>query len=107
VVWIYGLWGFFFLAYFLFRGYTAKTQHIHHYVLSMIMVSFICYQSKFLAIVQGIFNGIMTEGSTRWGVDPIWDYYIDTNGHWITSPHDKETQKQVRALKQSHVRDLN
>jgi hypothetical protein len=83
VLWIYVLWAVLFGGWFLFKTYTSRNMHIHHYVIGAAIVSFTCYQSKFLSIVHAVFNGILTEGSTRWGVDPIWDYYVDTDGNWI------------------------
>ena len=47
--------------------------HIHHYVLGMIMITFSCYQNTFVTILHAIFNGIMIEGGSRWGYDPIWE----------------------------------
>jgi hypothetical protein len=71
---IYLFWGIGLLLYFLYMGRNAKDTHIHHYVLAMIVLSFLGYQSKFLTIAHGIFTGIMIEGGSRWGYDPIWTY---------------------------------
>ena len=85
-LWIYAIWAVLLLGFITFKKYTSKDMHVHHYVLTGFIITFIGYQSDFLAIVHGVVNGIMTEGVSRWGVDPIWDYFVDTNGHWINSP---------------------
>lgn len=36
-------------------------------------MSFICYQSIFVTVVHGYFNGMMIEGGARWGYDPVWE----------------------------------
>jgi len=36
-------------------------------------MSFICYQSIFVTVVQAYFNGMMIEGGARWGFDPVWE----------------------------------
>ena len=54
-------------------------MHIHHYVLSLIVLSFLGYQSVFLTVVHGAFNGIFIEGASHWGLDPIWIYPSDTS----------------------------
>lgn len=104
---MYGIWGTLFFSWFFFKSYTSANMHIHHYVLSMIVVSFIGYQSKFLSLIQAVFSGIMTEGTSRWGVDPIWDYYIDTNGHYYDTPKDLRTKRMARELRQAKMREVN
>ena len=61
-------------SFFYIMGKNATDTHIHHYVLAMIVLSFTCYQSLFVTLVHGVFNGIMIEGGSRWGYDPIWTY---------------------------------
>mmetsp|Transcript_5615 Transcript_5615/g.9675 ORF Transcript_5615/g.9675 Transcript_5615/m.9675 type:complete len:123 (-) Transcript_5615:158-526(-) len=78
VLWLYGIWTVLLGAYIGFRSYTAKDIHIHHYTLMMILISYTCFQSKFLTITQGVFHGIMMEGVSRWGVDPVWTYPTDS-----------------------------
>lgn len=68
--WFYIGYGVCLVSYFLIRG--IGTAHIHHYVIAMIVISIIGYQTPFLTIIQGIFSGVMIEGSSRWGLDPIW-----------------------------------
>lgn len=105
--WFYVIWTSLVGGFIMFKAYTSRNMHLHHYSLTMIIVSFVCYQSKFLAIAQGVFNGIMTEGTSRWGVDPIWDYFVDTNGHWIKTPKDSMKEHQVVLLKQSAMRKMH
>ena len=61
-------------SFFYIMGRNATDTHIHHYVVAMIVLSFTCYQSPFITIVHGVFNGIMIEGGSKWAYDPIWTY---------------------------------
>lgn len=70
----YLLWGVALGSFFYLMGKNATDTHIHHYVLAMIVLSFTCYQTPFVTLVHGVFNGIMIEGGSRWGYDPIWTY---------------------------------
>jgi len=36
-------------------------------------MSLICYQSVFLSMIHGFFNGMFIEGGARWGFDAIWE----------------------------------
>ena len=51
-----------------------KTHHIHvhHYTIGMVLVVLIGYQSIPAALMMGFCNGMMIEGGSRWGYDPIW-----------------------------------
>jgi uncharacterized membrane protein YfcA len=51
-----------------------KTHHIHvhHYTIGMVLVVLIGYQSIPAALIMGFCNGMMIEGGSRWGYDPIW-----------------------------------
>jgi len=60
--------------YFWYRGRDAIDVHIHHYVVGFIAVLLISYQSVFFTFVSAIFSGVMIEGASRWGYDPIWTY---------------------------------
>jgi hypothetical protein len=46
--------------------------HVHHYTIGMIVIALIGYQSLLAAFVQAFCNGMMIEGGSRWGYDPIW-----------------------------------
>lgn len=70
----YLAWGVALGGFFYYKSKNATDTHIHHYVLAMIVLSFTCYQSQFISLVHGVFNGIMIEGGSRWGYDPIWTY---------------------------------
>jgi len=72
----YIIWAITIALYFYYRGRGAIDTHIHHYVVAGIAVSFICYQNIFLTLVHGIFCGVLIEGGTRWGYDPIWVYQV-------------------------------
>lgn len=68
----YLIWGVVLAVFMFVKSKRSSDTHIHHYVVAMIVLSFTCYQQIFITIVQGVFNGIMIEGASRWGYDPIW-----------------------------------
>lgn len=51
-----------------------KTHHIHvhHYTIGMVLIVLVGYQSVPAALIMGFCNGMMIEGGSRWGYDPIW-----------------------------------
>ena len=51
-------------------GYTL---HVHHWFLGAFMQVFMCYQNGWISAIQAIFAGIMTEGASRWGYDPLFN----------------------------------
>lgn len=51
----------------------TRELHIHHYVLGMFVITFTCYQNGFVTVLNAVFAGIMIEGGSRWGYDPIWE----------------------------------
>jgi hypothetical protein len=68
----YAIWGVLLFAYFYVRSRFCDEVHIHHYTLMMILLSFTGYQSAFVTAVCGVFNGIMIEGASFWGYDPVF-----------------------------------
>jgi len=46
--------------------------HIHHYTIGMVLILLIGYQSVPAALIMGFCNGMMIEGGSRWGYDPVW-----------------------------------
>lgn len=70
----YGLWASCIGVWFYLKQRKATDVHIHHYCIGMLVLAFMCYQDVFITIVCGIFNGIMMEGGSRWGWDPIFTY---------------------------------
>lgn len=52
------------------KGYMI---HIHHYVLALLILPFICYQCAFASIIQAFVCGMHIEGGCRWGFDAIWE----------------------------------
>lgn len=52
-----------------------KELHLHHYLIAMMAVSCMGYQTYQVTILHGILNGMMIEGGGRWGYDPIWYTY--------------------------------
>ena len=65
-------------SWFFYKARGAKDIHVHHYPLMMVLQSLCCYQSPFITVVAGAFNGIMIEGASRWGYDPIFVYPTDS-----------------------------
>ena len=63
-----------FCVWFYLKAKHATDIHIHHYCIGMAVVSLCCYQDVFITLVSGVFNGIMIEGASRWGYDPIFEY---------------------------------
>ena len=64
-------------SWFFYKSRGAKDIHVHHYTLMMVLQSLCCYQSVFITVVAGAFNGIMIEGASRWGYDPVFVYPTD------------------------------
>ena len=46
--------------------------HLHHYVISSLVMTLLCYQTTFLTFVHGYWNGMAIEGGARYGFDAIW-----------------------------------
>lgn len=46
--------------------------HFHHYTWAMCMILFLGIQRPFMSFLCGWINGVMIEGGSRWGYDPIW-----------------------------------
>ena len=85
----YAIWGVLLFAYFYIRSRSCDEVHIHHYTLSMIVLSFTGYQSAFVTAICGIFNGIMIEGASFWGYDPVFQH----NKHPKPNPHKLKARK--------------
>jgi hypothetical protein len=47
--------------------------HIHHWFIGAALQVVLCYQTGFITAVHAIFAGIMTEGASRWGYDPLFE----------------------------------
>ena len=63
------------VAWFAYNTYKYRENydlHIHHYTLGQIASMIICYQNPFVTVIHAIFTGVMIEGASRWGYDPIW-----------------------------------
>ena len=71
---IYFYWGMFVFFLMFFMTINSVETHIHHYTVSMVMITFIGYQHKLLTITHAIFCGIMIEGASKYGYDPIWTF---------------------------------
>lgn len=66
----FGLFG----AWFYYKSRGATDIHIHHYCLGMAIISISSYQDWLITTVTGIFTGIMVDGLSRWGMDPVFSY---------------------------------
>lgn len=58
--------------YFGLRSIKATNIHVHHYCIGMFLSSTMVYQSPFLTFIQAMLLGIMIEGASRWGYDPVF-----------------------------------
>jgi hypothetical protein len=76
---ITGLLTFFATFSFLIYWYNmfGYTLHVHHWFLGAFMQCVMCYQNGFITAIQAIFGGVMTEGASRWGYDPLFN--IESN----------------------------
>jgi len=50
----------------------SHSLHFHHYLIGMCIILCLGYQGPVVAMFHGYANGIMIEGGSRWGYDPIW-----------------------------------
>ena len=85
-----------FFTWFLLKARHYKDVHIHHYCIGMFMVSTLCHQDAFITFAVGIFNGIMIEGSSRWGLDPVF-----------SNDPSESAAAALKSLKQSQIRKEN
>ena len=68
-------WFLLIIAFFAIVTYCRRKTHhihIHHYTIGLILILLLGYQSVAAAVIQGYCNGMMIEGGSRWGYDPIW-----------------------------------
>jgi hypothetical protein len=63
--------------------------HLHHYTCGMLGLLLLGYQNWLFALVHGFANGVMVEGGSRWGYDPIW---YRTQKPYPNSVEDSEKQ---------------
>ena len=71
----YGIWAIIFKSWFFYMSRGCLEVHIHHYTLMMIILSFVCYQDAFTTLLSGILNGVMIEGASMYGYDPIFIHF--------------------------------
>ena len=100
--------GWFFLIIGFFTVVTLclrKTHHLHmhHYTIGMILIVMFGYQSVTAAVIQGYCNGMMIEGGSRWGYDPIW---IRNDPH-NEAPLDEEQDVESDAQSKGRRTDVN
>ena len=46
--------------------------HLHHYVLGQMLIFFTCYQEHYIIFLNGIGTGIMLDGGSSFGWDPVY-----------------------------------
>ena len=68
----YAIWSICLISFFYYMSRGCKDVHIHHYTVAMILLSFSAYQNVFVTAIAGVVNGIMIEGGSFWGYDPIF-----------------------------------
>ena len=68
----YAIWTVILVLFFYIKSRGCAYVHIHHYTIMMILLSYTCYQDVFTTFISGFFNGIMIEGASFWGYDPIF-----------------------------------
>lgn len=69
----YGIWIIVIPSWFYYMGRGCKNIHVHHYLLMMIILSFLSYQDAFITLISGYFNGVMIEGASNYGYDPVFE----------------------------------
>jgi hypothetical protein len=52
--------------------YPPEDSHFHHWFIGITIMSFCCHPNWFVCIVHAISNGVFIEGSSRYGLDPVW-----------------------------------
>ena len=50
----------------------SKSTHVHHYTISLVLMSFCGHHNFLITAVHAFFNGMYIEGSSRWNQDPNW-----------------------------------
>lgn len=60
---------------FLYKWYSllGYNLHVHHWFLGAALQAVMCYQNGWITALHAIFAGIMTEGASRWGYDPLFE----------------------------------
>jgi hypothetical protein len=53
--------------------YDSSSTHYHHWFISIIVMSFLSHHNPFISGIHGIFYGVFIEGSSRFGLDPVWN----------------------------------
>ena len=74
-------WGFVTVG---FLGYTfclgpEYDVHVHHWLWSGLFVCSLGHPSPIVTVLHGICNGILIEGASRWGFDPVWQLKQSSN----------------------------
>jgi hypothetical protein len=94
--------------FFKIRSKGADDVHIHHYVICMVVLAFTGYQNAFATLVSGIANGIMIEGGSFWGWDPIFIHYPPKppGPHIVPTPSKFQKSKSSEFIKNLQKKSL-
>jgi hypothetical protein len=85
-----------FFTWFIHKAKQYKDTHIHHYCLGSFVVAICCHQDWFITAVSGVFCGVLIEGSSKWGLDPVFSDKISSR-----------TENAMKLLNQSKIRQEN
>jgi len=95
----YGIMAFLIVVFFVYNSRKADDVHIHHYTIAMIVLAFTGYQNAFATVVSGFFNGMMIEGGSFYGWDPVFLHYKHKPKPYV--PH-----KYQKSLSLSEIKKL-
>ena len=70
IVYVVSLVGFVLLLTFVI--FPIKDFHLHHWFITLILVTLSAHPNWFVTALNGVVSGIFVEGCARWGLDPVW-----------------------------------
>ncbi len=62
-----------FIAMYKWYSLWGYNLHVHHWFIGACLQAVMCYQNGFISAIHAIFAGIMSEGASRWGYDPVFE----------------------------------
>ena len=100
VLLFYFLMAFSIAIWFMYFYSKSSDVHWHHYCFGMAVILFCADQDIFICCISGIFNGIMIEGASRYGYDPVFNYdkpktQIKTKNVKVQNQNLREISKQM------------
>jgi hypothetical protein len=85
----------------------SKSTHVHHYTISLIIMSLCGHHNFLITAVHAFFNGMYIEGSARWNQDPNWimeeKYLNDDIKKWLPENIIKDAKRIYKELKITHI----